>query len=552
MAKKTKVRPETKSSAPAAVATVAPRSAAKFALGVTALHVFLMALAFNPTIFTGGDNGVYVALSRALVEQGRYISLHDPGLAPHTYYPPGYPLILALASIVGIHPWVPIKLVTVAFCALGVAFSCLWLRRKTTPGVALFAALILAMSPGLLLQGQLELSDVPFWGLVMVALWAFEGLPRDDWRRVLVAGAMCALAYLTRSAALPLIAAAFAWLAFERRWRQVLLFAAVILPVVGFWTWWKSANGAADLTYGQYANTFWLKDHYAPELGRASLADVFLRRPLENTNRYAGTMIPLLLVQRTAAPLLLLGLGLGAAAVIGWARRIRTPGMTELFFPMYGGMLLLLPPVWAGERYLFPIFPLALGYASETVKWAVSIWRPSALRPVAASVLLVIIALAIAPMARIFATARTCTVAYLHGQRYACLSAEWQDYLGMAEWSRSNLPADAVLISRKPGLFFALSDRRGIDIPKTTDVSTYIETARRAGARFVILDRIDALTELYSIPVVTTYPELFCIFQPGATAGTALLGIRFDQPIASSRLPTAKVTLDPCPEVAPP
>jgi hypothetical protein len=103
-----------------------------------------------------------------------------------------------------------------------------------------------------------------------------------------------------------------------------------------------------------------------------------------------------------------------------------------------------------------------------------------------------------------------------------------------------------VIISRKPGLFFALSDRRGIDIPKTADPEAYFATAEKAGAQYVVLDRTDDLTALYTIPPVTSFPRSFCIAHTGAIEGTAILGIFYDIPRDQPAGPTDEVVFREC------
>ena len=521
------------------------------AQGLTAaalgLHLLLMALIFDPTIFTGGDNGVYVALSRALLERHDYVNLHDPSLSPHTLYPPGYPVILALASLVGIRPWVPLKLLAVAFSAAAVGFTCLWLLRRTSRGVALLTAVLVAFSPGLLRQGHQELSDVPCWAFVMVALWAFESLPRADRGRIVLAALATAIAYLTRTATVPLVVAGLGWLAFERRWRQLAIFAAFVVPAVAAWYWWTATRGAADLTYGQYASVFWLKDHYQPELGRASIADL-LMRPVDNGLRYAGVMIPLLLTGRSGGLLILMGGGLIGLSLIGWFRRLPSHGIAEFFFPFYAGMLAVLPTPWAGERYLFPIFPIALAYALEGGKWLAERWRAEAVPIVGVTAAAVLLVLGVSPLSETMRYAQACRRAHQPSEPYACLPLQWQGYLLMAEWTRSGLPEDAVVISRKPGLFYALSDRRGIDIPKTTDAEEFLRMAEEAGARYLVMDQVDGLTAQYSVPVVMRYPQSFCLARHGESRNSALLGIQFQVPRSADPERGEEMTIDECPQ----
>ena len=495
------------------------------ALGLVAVHLLLIAAVFNPTIFTGGDNGVYVALSRSLVEQHAYLSIHEPVANPHTYYPPGYPVILAIGALLGIEPWVPIKLITVAFSAAGVALSYLYLLRRSTPGVALFAGLVVAVAPGLLSQAHNELSDVPFWALAMIALWALESVPREARGRMAVAGLAMAAAYLTRTAALPIVVAAIGWLLLEKRWRQLAIFAVLVLPAMASWSWWTRAHTAGNV----YGNQFWYLDVYQPELGRATPVDLLARIP-ENIAQYGGVMLPLLF--RGERGPFAFGLLLLALAIGGWALRVRRPGLGEMLFPLYGAMLFLVPPPWAGERYLFPIIPLALAYVAEVTLWPVRRWRPQLTMAVGAVGTVAFVLLAAGANARRANEASACRRIYSAERPYACLPPQWQEYLAMADWSRAGLPADAIVVSRKPGLFFALSDRRGIDIPKTLRPEEFFRLVEEADARYLVLDRTDFLTSTYSLPTVVQYINSFCLVHASETQSTLLLGIRLDEPRA--------------------
>jgi hypothetical protein len=138
--------------------------------------------------------------------------------------------------------------------------------------------------------------------------------------------------------------------------------------------------------------------------------------------------------------------------------------------------------------------------------------------------------LAAQPLAASTRIAIYCREVFAGGERYGCLNPAWQDYLATAEWASAELPADAVVISRKPGLFFALSGRMGIDIPKTADPDEYFRIAEAAGADYLVIDQIDFLTAQYSVPAVQAYPGSFCIARLGDIEGAAVLGFRDDVP----------------------
>ena len=492
-------------------------------LALMALHLALIAAVFDPTIFTGGDNGVYVALSRSLVELQAYLSIHEPTAYPHTYYPPGYPVILAIGRLLGIEPWVPIKWITVAFSVAGVGLSYLYVRRRSTAGVALFAGVVVAMAPGLLALGHTELSDVPFWALLMLSLWALEAVPREARARVAVAGLAMAAGYLTRTAALPLVVGAIGWLLLERRWKQAALFASLVLPAMGGWSWWTSAHAEGNV----YGNQFWYLDPYQPELGRATFADLVARIP-ENVRVYGGVMLPLLFRGQRGP----LGFGLIflALTVAGWALRLRRPGLGEVLLPLYGCMLLLLPPPWAGERYMLPIVPLALAYVAEATLRPLRRAGSAVRLPAAAGGTLLFVLLATGADARRASEAADCRRVHSAEDPYACLAPAWQEYLETADWSRTGIPAEAVVVSRKPGLFFALSERRGVDIPKTFRPEEFFRLVEQAGARYLVVDRTDALTTTYAVPTVAGHIESFCLVRASPSQETLLLGIRSDLP----------------------
>src|SRR5688572_27570623 len=174
------------------------------------------------------------------MERGTYQELWEPAVRSHTQYPPGWPLVLAGAMTLGIKPWVGFKVLSVLCSAAAVVLSYLWARRVSTPGAALALAAILAISPGVVDLARWELSDVPFWCFTMLALWAFarmagapepgaepaaRGFATGGWGALALASLAVLLAYVTRSAGVPMVAAAVGWLAWQRRWRALALFA---------------------------------------------------------------------------------------------------------------------------------------------------------------------------------------------------------------------------------------------------------------------------------------------------------------------------------------
>jgi hypothetical protein len=480
------------------------------------LHLVLAGLAFMPAPQPGGDNAVYLSLARSLLDGG-YRDLFDPATPVHTQFPPGFPAIVAAALALGLTPWVGIKLVIVAFSAAGVALTYGWIRRRRRPDLALGVALLVAVSPGVLALSHWELSDVPFWAMTTGALLAWERLPRRRNGRAAVAALLTACAYLTRSAGLPLLLAAAAFLAWRRRWTQLGIYAAVVVPAVLAW--------ALRPGQGGYASLIRMSDVYALDRGTVS-ATGLLDRAWENAALYGGRFMPTLLGGGASALLAMISVAVVALAVYGWARRMRRPGVAELWVPLYVAMLLVWNPEWAGDRLLLPLFPALLMYAGDALARLARMRVLPRPAPALGAALLAVTALpGVAEGTRM---GTFCTAEYRRGDRLPCLEPNWRDFFQVAEEAGRTLPERSAVLSRKPALFWSASGLPGRTYPLSREPDSLFRAAREAGARYVLLDDLDQVATGYLTPVLMRRPAAFCIVRSLGADRATLLGIRPD------------------------
>lgn len=504
------------------------------AAALALLHLLLALAALNPTLYSGGDNGTYLSLARALAEQGRYLDLWDPARPPHALYPPVFPLLLAGALTLGLRSWIALKLLIVAASVAAVVVSFLWMRRVIGPRAAFAAGLLLAIAPRVLNLSHWVLSDVPFWALSMLALWAFACAddparpPANALRWVMMGAVAAALAVMTRSAGLPLVVAAVAALLLRRQPKR----AAVVALVAGvpMLLWWLRGK----LLGGGYTGYLWLLDPYQPALGNATPAQL-AARVLENARRYLFTYLPMLLwddvdLGAVAAVLLV------ALAVVGWVMRVRRePGVAELWLPLYLGVVLLWPATWAGERLILPVLPVLLLLAAEALR---SVARHRHRAGVAAALLVLLgLGLATPGIAREVRIAGACREVYLAGDRYGCLDPIWADFFRLAEAVRGRLPRGSVVISRKPTLFFTLSGYPSRVYPLSASPDTFFAAARAAGARYVVVDQVPDLAPAYLHPVLLARRDEFCVVSDFVWPNAVLLRIEVGGPLRALDAP---------------
>jgi hypothetical protein len=504
-----------------AVARAVRRHPFIVAASLVLLHVLLALVTFEPRPHTGGDNAAYITLARSLLEHGSYTELWEPGEPPHTKYPPVFPAVLAAAMALGLTPWVQLKLVVLSFSASAVALSFLWLRARRRATMALAVGVLLAIAPGVLREGRWILSDVPFWAFTMAALWSFERLRPHDWKRFGLGAAAVVLAYFTRSAGLPLVLAALGWLAWRRLWPQLAVLAGCVgLPAL---LWWlrTRAYGPAG-----YVSEFWLVDPYLPALGTVGAADL-LARMAENAQKYATQHLPILLTGATGFIVGAVGVLICALALYGWVARARRPRAAELFLPLYLGLILLWPAVWSGERFLLPALPALLYYAAEGLTRLVRRALPGHTLEAGLAAAALLLFLAVPGVVTASRVGVECTSRYLAGDRYPCLGGgAWDDFFSAAELTGIALPDGAVVMNRKPRLLHVLSDGvKSVNYPLSDDPATFFATAASAGARYVIFDRLDAVSEIYLRPIIALHPGSFCLMRLYPVTSTVLFGI---------------------------
>ncbi len=547
MSRRSRTQSRTARTSPPTVSRPGPKDPARWtahvrpwhvALALGLVHLALVLLSILQQPHDGGDNASYLALAQSLAEDGTYRERWDPAARPHTLYPPGWPLILAAALHVGIGPWIGFKVLAALFSAAAVALSYLWARRVSTPGTALGVGVVLAVATGVVDTGRWELSDPPFWAFTMLALLAFARMrdgsaadevppsaPAEAPRRkalsapLVVASIATLLAYMTRSAGLPLVVAAGGWLAWRRGWRSLAVFAATVGPfAVYWWARGRTAGGSSYAAQLLYVNP------YHPSMGTVGVGTM-LQRILANFVEYATEQLPYLLTGvRLGVPAATLGTAVAVLALAGWGMRMRRPGVPELWLLPYVGLVLIWPAAWATERFLLPVLPMLLLCAAEPVRLlAARTGRATWVGAAAAGV----IALSAMPrLVRQVERAGECRAAYATDNPFPCMKEEWADFLELSRSLRGALPADAAVLSRKPTLFWAYSGYPSRTFPFDADPDALLAAAREAGARYILLDYMDQVSLLYVAPVLMQRPQAFCVMTGVGPGRATLMGIQ--------------------------
>jgi hypothetical protein len=317
------------------------------------------------------DDSIYFVCAKSIAEGRGYRILSLPAEPFQTKYPPLWPLLLAV--IWKLDPHFPENLrwgmaLGLVMLPAFVALAWRWFRRSGFD-VRLSTALCVmaAVSPCAVVLSAGLMSDLVFSVALLAAMQAIESADRST-RRALGAGALAAVAYLIKTAALPLAIAGPLWLALRKKYRAAALMFGAMLPAIAAWTFWSRAHmtHAHDLVSLYYTNYLGYQIY---NVGWRDLP-VVIWKNLDGV--FCGIAELLIFDVAKSAWGMYLARFLGIVVIAGTVRFARRAGMTPYHWFALGYAAILV--VWhfpPNNRFLLPLFPLLLaGLATELANLA--------------------------------------------------------------------------------------------------------------------------------------------------------------------------------------
>ena len=307
------------------------------------------------------DDGVYLILGRSIAagEGLRYLNL--PGEFSATRYPPVYPAMLAVLwrvtdSLDAVAALA--RLLNGALLATLAGILAIVIHRLTAITgyqASALAALSVVAAP-LLNVTLLPMSEPTFLVLVILGLCAAERarLAPNNLGMVAVAGVLAGVAYLTRSAALPLSVAAVLILTHRRAWRALGVYALFTLVLIVPWHLWVAAHEAAlpaslQASYGSYST--W----YAAGLD-GSIIHLAAETALRNLLGIPASLGALVIPQPLSALTLPAGVGLVLLLAAGLGRLVHAWPIAAWTLIGYLGLVLVWP--YDPARFIHTVWPL--------------------------------------------------------------------------------------------------------------------------------------------------------------------------------------------------
>ncbi len=371
---------------------MSPRRALLIAVAISAFYVVALAYPVHRHV-VGAFSDFYV---RFAPDADRIAAGQFPR---NTYNPPGYPVLLVLASpLTGDH-FTTGKWMSLLAGGLTGLLGFILFRRLFGVGPAVLAVPIILSSAAFATYAITAMTDVPFVCVCLLAMIAITSEGPHRMRSAILSGVLCGAAYLMRYNALFLLVpglAAAIWGPSDRSSRAKLAAAYLgsFLVTVAPWLWMSYAHWGSPFystNYEDVARAFGV----ARAGGFTSLFDVVLHDPGRVARGYASNFGPIL-YRTVGAGLALLPVGPLAVAgiVVSLARHRRRPVLLVLLAVL--SFLLLMTLTHWEKRYFFFILVCYSGFAAlaivEIARWVGRTFRsPLAARVAMAALVLWII-----------------------------------------------------------------------------------------------------------------------------------------------------------------
>lgn len=471
-------------------------------LPVLALAGLAMAvLLFDQNLSLSGDNAQFIVLGRSLASGHGLSETLGIEPIPHTKYPFGFPLMLAVVEAIFPHNILALKGLVTLLYAFAIPMIYRFVRSYATTPMALSVCLLCLVSPALLNFSHQVMSEIPFLAASFLALLMLKHAADTQSSKTLGVAILALMgAYYIRTAGVALIGAGIVFFVLHRRFKDAAIIAgaAFLLALP-----WYLRN--ATLGGGGYLRQFLLSvDPYRPEQGLLGLSTL-TERILANLKIYGLNEIPRVFVPSFIArgdASWFFGFITGAILLHAVIQGLRKRELPAVYLAFYLAMCLLWPQVWSDTRFLLPAIPLisyaVLRGASDLLGHLGA--RVSALSPAPVLVILLLVSLG----SNVYTTRQLAA-------QIGNYPANWKNYFDAGTWIRQNTDPNVVVACRKPYLIHVMANRSVTGYPWGSP-EDIIRDFEKNNVGIVVVDQLGfSSTPRYLVPAVNASKERFRI-----------------------------------------
>jgi 4-amino-4-deoxy-L-arabinose transferase-like glycosyltransferase len=506
-------------------------------LGVLVIALITGVFSFDIKPSVDGDDTSYVLSAMNIVHSGQL---------PVGFRTPGYPIVLSVFIwLFGVN-LVMLKATSLLFF-LGSILSLFYVfRRRLQPIVLSSLLLLVAINPLMIKYSHQTFSEILF---TLVLVWTIHFIlqanEKGSTKSILIAAVCTMAAFYIRIAGATVAGVAVLFFAYQKRWKQVVLYVILCLALYSPMKIYEWTSGSA--AFGQ-ASILMLKNPYNTTEGMETLSG-FVDRFINNMFNHANYQIPTALGVPIPQELgvadgqfipnapAFFGVLISLVLLVGCIVPIlRSPKSMMAFLGFFvvayiAFISVALQNLFATPRMLIPIIPYLLLGTLEGCRvlgnrWA-NVTDTDAVSAHAKTLLVIaIIGLTIAnSVGTMQSLDETYPVlkANLGGNEFAGFTEDWANYLGTSRWIKTHLPIQSTgIICRKPELFLLYAGSYnvyGAYKVDQTNPDSIIAKWKSLNMTHLLYDNFQWTSTLrrYVQPVAEKYPQIFeLVHQEGA------------------------------------
>ena len=431
--------------------------------GITAiilLYIVVYGYSFDEKIDLNGDNMGYYASAKNIV-RGKGFSFANDVFATRLNEPIGYPLLIAAMMLVSDD----MNFISVVNGVLMLACIILLLGIAGLMGIPKLirgiTALYIILNPTLMRYAYIHMSEVPFLFFSLLAIFLFlklkPGLPLEKQMPFFLMALVLLGMYFTRTAGIILLTGFILYLVYDKKYIAASTLAVIFFICIGAW----NLNAPSS---NRYVQQVLMVNPYDMYQGKLTLK-TGINRFVNNLKRYAGREIPAVIFpfldlgQNKPAKKIHYGVGIGFALLTLLGLWYKFPEHKErllIFLYLAGSMAMLLmwPSQWFGTRFITPLIPFVILFAMKGLhdlsSWIgkKTGWASASLIP-GLALMAVPFFIGIKPGRNTISSIRDA-----HRSAKTKYPEAYQNFFNLGKWAKINLPANSVVASRKPGLFY--------------------------------------------------------------------------------------------------
>ena len=393
---------------------------------------------FDPKLYTGGDNVVYLTLAESIATGQGYRDIHKPMQSQHRQYPVGLPLLLTpfYSNLI-------LAKILIMLFGLGCLIFFYKLCKEIFKKDFWIVIAMFITTPILIFYNHYILTEIPFLFFALGSLYFMTIYDRrGDTAPITGALLMAVGACFMKGVGLGLLAGLGLYLLTRKRYRWLVVSVVIGLAIM-------LINGKSP-----YLIQLLAIDPYNLSLGAVGISDLFMRI-WQNMAVYLGQVLPQALY--ADMPVWLIGVySFILAGLLGYGgyKLFKKSKVLFCYFIPMTLILLLWQPVWSSNRFLIPLIPIFLIMVYSTIRYT----------RIEKSLFITLFVLASMGfnISHYIIQSRQAienNIAYIKGDKYTGYPVEWQNYFETIK-QLERIDDNATVIARKPEYVYWLSGKK--------------------------------------------------------------------------------------------